>query len=209
MRAHLVKLSHAAAALIILGGCLSVVAHAEDPAITNCTWCHGSGAQGYSPAPGLAGQRAPYLRGQLLRFRAHGRDAPTSRQYMWSATENLSDGRLRALADYFATLTPKPAMDGDATLVMRGRALYQSGLPDENIVACVACHGPEAQGVGSIPRLGGLSYDYLTRRLTDWKEGYNRDGATPMPHIAGNLSPDQVHALSSYLSFVRYAGVNK
>ena len=209
MRAHLAKLRYAAAALMVLGAGVAGAARAEDPAITNCTWCHGSGAQGYSPAPRLAGQRAPYLRGQLLRFRAHRRDAPTSRQYMWSAADNLSDGRLRALADYFATLTSKPAMDGDATLVTRGRAIYQNGLPEENIAACVACHGPEAQGVGLIPGLGGLSYGYLTRRLTDWKEGYNRDGATPMPHIAGTLSPDQVNALSSYLSFVHHAGAGK
>ena len=106
---------------------------------------------------------------------------------------------------------PRRAIQGELAdaHMTRGRAIYQNGLPEENIVACVACHGPEAQGVGLIPGLGGLSYGYLTRRLTDWKEGYNRDGATPMPHIAGTLSPDQVNALSSYLSFVRYAEVGK
>jgi cytochrome c553 len=209
MRAHLAKFSSTAAALIVLGAGLSGAVHAEVPAIANCTWCHGSGAQGYSPAPRLAGQHAAYLREQLLRFRAHGRDAATSRQYMWSAADNLSDGRLRALANYFAALKPKPALDGDTALVTRGNIIYQNGLPDENIVACVACHGPESQGVGMIPRLGGLSYDYLARRLTDWKAGYNFMAATPMPHISGNLSPDQVQALASYLSFIRYAGVSK
>ena len=208
MRADFTKLLYAAV-LMALGASVGGAARAEDPAITNCTWCHGSGAQGYSPAPRLAGQRASYLRSQLLRFRTHRRDAPTSRQYMWSAADNLSDWRLRALTDYFATLSPKPAMDGDVALVTRGRTIYQNGLPDENIVACVACHGPEAQGVGTIPRLGGLSSEYLKRRLSDWKTGYNRVGATPMPHIAGNLSPDQVQALASYLSFVRYAGADK
>ena len=202
MRAHLAKLRFTAAALMVLGAGIVGAARAEDAAVQNCTWCHGSGAQGYTPAPRLAGQRAAYLRSQLLRFRTHGRNAPVARQYMWSAADNLSDGRLRALADYFASLAPRPAMDGNAAQAAPGRAIYQNGLPDENIVACVACHGPDAQGVGAIPRLGGLSYDYLVRRLRDWQAGYNSAGARPMPHIAGNLSPAQIDALASYLSFI-------
>ena len=88
--------------------------------------------------------------------------------------------------------------------VKRGpEANYQSaenGLPDENIVACQACHGPEAQGVREIPRLGGLSYSYLKHRLETWSQGYDAS-ATPMPKVARSLSPNQVAALASYLSF--------
>ncbi len=206
MRSRLAEALLIAAASTILFAGLASPAGAEDPAIGNCTWCHGGGAQGYLPAPRLAGQQRAYLRAQLERFRMHGRDAPASIQFMWAAAENLSDGRMRALTDYLAALDTKPAMDGNPALEGRGRDIYQNGVADENIVACVACHGPHATGVGAIPRLDGLSHSYLVRRLTDWQNGYNRAGATPMPHIAGNLSPDQIDALSSYLSNTRYAG---
>ena len=94
------------------------------------------------------------------------------------------------------------ANDGDRELTSTGRTIYQQGLPDANIAACVACHGPNAEGVAEIPRLGGLAYTYLKRRLQQWGEGYHATAREPMPRIASKLSRDQIEALASYLSFV-------
>jgi cytochrome c553 len=178
-------------------------AWAESPGVRNCTWCHGGSAQGYTPAPRLAGQRYLYLENQLVDFHARTRDNPFSKQYMWGAAANLSPQSVRELAMYFSMLPPKAANDGDAEYVALGRTIYQEGMPDSNIVACVVCHGPNAQGVGPIPRLGGLAYTYLKRRLEQWSEGYHAAAGPPMPDIAGKLSSDQVRALASYLSFVK------
>jgi cytochrome c553 len=178
-------------------------AHAESLPVRNCTWCHGTSAHGYMPAPRLAGQRAEYIENQLISFRHHTRDNPFSRQYMWGAAANLSPATARALAGYFSALPPKAANDGHWALAARGEAIYQLGLPDFNIVACVACHGPNAEGVREIPRLAGLEYPYLKRRLAQWGEGYHSGAARPMPGIASKLSPDEVEALASYLSFIR------
>ena len=86
--------------------------------------------------------------------RAHARQS-YSKLYMWGAAANLSPRAARNLAIYFSTLPPKAANDGDRERVATGRAIYQEGIPDSNIAACVACHGPVAQGVSEIPRLGG------------------------------------------------------
>jgi cytochrome c553 len=59
----------------------------------------------------------------------------------------------------------------------------------------------EAQGVREIPRLSGLSWSYLKRRLEDWSQGRDTWG-TSMPKVARSLSPNQIAALASYLSFV-------
>jgi cytochrome c553 len=191
-------------ALIAIGLAIFTVAgRAESPAVRNCTWCHGTSAQGYTPAPRLAGQRAQYIENQLASFHAHARDNPLSKQYMWDATASLSAQAARNLAMYFSTLPPKAARDGDTELAAMGRTIYQEGMPDSNIVACVVCHGPSAEGIGQIPRLGGLAYSYLTRRLEEWGEGYNAAAGPPMPGIASKLSPDQIAALASYLSFVK------
>jgi cytochrome c553 len=176
---------------------------AESPAVKNCTWCHGTLAQGYTPAPRLAGQRPEYLQNELASFRTHGRDNPLSKQYMWGAVANLSTQTARELAAYFSTLPPKAAADGDAALVATGKSIYQEGRPDANIVACVVCHGPNAEGVGQIPRLGGLAYSYLKRTLEEWGRGYHIASGPPMPDIASKLSSDQIEALASYLSFVK------
>ena len=97
-------------------------------------------------------------------------------------------------------LRPKPAHDGVGELAAIGRDIYLDGIPEFNIVPCAACHGPNAEGVRDIPRLGGLSYAYLKRRLEQWDHAA---APPPMPRIASKLPPDQIEALASYLSFVR------
>ena len=171
--------------------------------VRNCTWCHGSSAQGYAPAPRLAGQRQQYIVKQLSGFRTHRRDNPFSKMYMWPASANVGPWAARYLADYFARLHPQAADDGNKALVAIGRAIYQEGVPNANIAACVACHGPRAQGIGEIPRLGGMSYSYLQKRLEQWHAGYDAAALHPMPHVASNLSSDQIAALASYLSYIK------
>jgi len=122
---------------------------------------------------------------------------------MWGAAGSLSPQTVRDLATYFSSLPADAANDGDRELAAFGRTIYQQGLPDANIAACVACHGPNAEGVAEIPRLGGLAYTYLKRRLQQWGEGYHATARPPMPRIASKLSRDQIEALASYLSFVK------
>jgi cytochrome c553 len=166
---------------------LALSAHAESALVRNCTWCHGGSAQGYTPAPRLAGQRRIYIEQQLASFASRARDAPFSKQYMWGAAANLRPWEAHALSVYFSNLPPRAADDGDRELVALGETIYQRGMPDANIAACVACHGPRGEGVGMIPRVGGLAYTYLKRRLEQWAEGYHGTLGHPMPHIATQL----------------------
>ena len=175
----------------------------ESIGVRNCTWCHGTSGQGYMVAPRLAGQRPQYIESQIRSFREHSRDNPFSKQYMWGAAANLRADEARDLADYFASLPPKAAHDGRRVLAERGQTIYLQGIPQANVVACLACHGPGGQGVREIPRLGGLSYFYLKRRLEEWGQGYHSAPESPMPLAASTLGPGEVEALASYLSFVK------
>ena len=175
----------------------------ESAAVRNCTWCHGTGAQGYTVAPRLAGQRPQYMMSQIRSFHEHTRDNPFSRQYMWGAVAALNPHTARDLAAYFASIPPKPANDGDASLASRGRTIYMDGIPEANIVSCYACHGPNAEGIRDIPRLGGLAYFYLKARLEQWGQGYHSTPGSPMPIVASHLGAEDVEALASYLSFVK------
>lgn len=171
--------------------------------VANCTWCHGTSAQGFSTAPRLAGQRQRYIENQLVSFRRHTRDNPFSKQFMWGAVAALDAQSAHDLANYFSALPPKAAGDGERDLAATGKTIYELGNPDANIAACQVCHGPKGEGVREIPRLGGLSYFYLKRRLAQWGEGYHAAAEYPMPLVASKLSPDDIEALASYLSFVR------
>ena len=135
----------------------------ESASVRNCTWCHGTSGQGYMVAPRLAGQRAQYIESQIRSFRQHTRDNPFSKQYMWGAVAALGPHEARDLAIYFAAIAPRPANDGNRDLAARGRKIYLEGIPESNIVSCYACHGPNAEGVRDIPRLGGLALFLLER----------------------------------------------
>jgi cytochrome c553 len=135
--------------------------------------------------------------------RAEARDNPFSQQYMWGATATLGPQTAQDLAVYFSTLPPTPANDGDRALAEIGRDIFLEGIPEYNIASCAACHGPNAEGIGQIPRLGGLSYSYLKRRLAQWGEGYHVAAEPPMPRIASRLAPNEIAALASYLSFIQ------
>jgi cytochrome c553 len=171
--------------------------------VQNCTWCHGTSAQGFANAPRLAGQRPQYIWNQLVSFVEHRRDNPLSRQYMWSAVAALGPQEARDLAIYFSTLPAEAANDGHKGLIAIGRVLYEEGSPETNLASCAACRGPNAEGIREIPRLGGMSYAYLKRRLEEWGEGYDAFATPPMPGIARKLYPNEIEALASYLSFVQ------
>lgn len=169
----------------------------------NCTWCHGNpSAQGFWIAPRLAGQRQQYIEKELFSFSNHTRDNPSSKQYMWGAVANLSPQMVIDLANYFSTLSPRAADNGDKALVTMGKTIYEQGIPASNIVSCFVCHGPNAEGVGEIPRLGGLSYTYLKKRLEEWGKGYHVT-AEPMPQVAKELTQVEIEEIASYLSFVK------
>ena len=195
------KHSHTKMAVLAISLATAGPLLADDLPVRNCTWCHGTSAQGYYNAPRLAGQKVDYLVNQLQAFATHKRDEFLSPKYMWYAAAHLDPATARNLAEYFSALPPEAATDGDSELAAEGKNIFENGVPDENIAACQACHGPEAQGVREIPRLGGLSYSYLKRRLEDWSQGRDTWG-TSMPKVARSLSPNQIAALASYLSFV-------
>ena len=192
-----------AIAAIVASAFSAAPAGADSAAVRNCTWCHGTDAQGYTVAPRLAGQRPQYIMSQIVSFHQHTRDNPFSRQYMWSAVAALDPGTARDLANYFASIPPRPANDGDAALAARGKRIFMDGIPEANIVSCYACHGPNGEGIRDIPRLGGLAYFYVKARLEQWGKGYHSTPGSPMPMVASHLGPDEIGALASYLSFVR------
>jgi cytochrome c553 len=203
IRLNLAIVALVAASISSFAGDSEPISFGEKLANTNCGWCHGASAQGFATAPQLAGQKPAYIVNQLRSFYDHSRDNPLSRLYMWGAAAKLDPVTARSLAAYYSTVEAEPAQDGERELVAAGRTIYQEGLPDANIVACVACHGPDAEGVRDIPRLGGQSYYYLKRRLKQWGEGYHAAAGPPMPGIASRLSLNDIEALASYLSFVR------
>ena len=172
-----------------------------------CKDCHGRSAQGfhgYFPIPRLAGQHPEYLKNQLQAFIEHRR----TNNIMFNVAHSLSPAMMDALAADFRALNPPPLGGGPRRLVPAGEKIFQNGVPEANVAACGACHGPEAQGIGEIPRLAGQLPDYLYNKLINWSKERGQNPTEPdisavMSPVAHSLTKQQVEAVAAYLSDLR------
>jgi cytochrome c553 len=89
-----------------------VVAHGRKPDIFACAYCHLPNGEGRPENASLAGLPAAYIVRQMADFRAVRRKASEPRQgpvsYMVSLASKTNDDEVRAAADYFSSLKPKP-----------------------------------------------------------------------------------------------------
>jgi cytochrome c553 len=172
--------------------------------IAYCLDCHGPSAQGYRgyfPIPRLAGQQPEYLENQLRAFIERRR----ANSIMFSVAHVLSPAMISALAEHFRHLHPRPLGGGPRSLIGAGRKIFEDGIPEANVAACAACHGPGAVGNGQVPRLAGQLYPYLVKALANWSNERGQNPSQPdtsliMEPVAHSLNRSQVEAVAAYLS---------
>ena len=172
-----------------------------------CKDCHGVSAQGfngYYPIPRLAGQQPEYLQNQLRAFIEHRR----TNNIMFNVAHSLSPAMLSALAAHFASLHPPPIGGAPRQLVATGRKIFEDGMPEVNIAACAACHGPDATGSGQIPRLAGQLYPYVIKTLNNWGKERGQNPTEPdtsaiMSPVAHSLNRSQIEAVAAFVSTLR------
>jgi len=175
-----------------------------DAKLAYCKTCHGLSAQGFrgaNPMPRLAGQQPEYLRNQLEAFIERRRTNPV----MFNVAHVLTPGMLEALSGRFKDLDPKPLGGEPKELIAAGKTVYDEGVAGAQIPPCGTCHGPEAKGADTFPRLAGQLYDYTERKLTNWSKERGQDRAKPdtsaiMEPIAHGLTPQQIAEVSAYLA---------
>jgi cytochrome c553 len=200
-----------AAQAAILAIVVSAAARADDRGsvrakLEYCKVCHGMSGQGYYgylTMPRLAGQQPQYLENQMRAFAEHRRASSV----MSGAARSLSPSMVAALANHFHDLNPGPMGGGPRERLSLGRTIYEEGLPEANIPACSACHGPGARGQDEIPRLAGQLYSYTVKELTNWSrergQGAKDDPSAVMVPTAHNLTQSQISAIAAYLSYLK------
>jgi len=167
-------------------------------ATQTCAACHGPHGISTSPAfPHLGGQQSVYIEAQLKGFKDHSRGDPGAQAYMWGMSSQLDDETIKGLAAYYASQSPPRGAAGDNALIAKGKALYESGLPDDGVPACVACHGVNAEGKEGVPRLAGQHAPYLVKQLAYFKS-LQRGNAPVMHAIGDKLSFEQMQAVAAF-----------
>ena len=192
-------------ALALAGASASAIAQDSDAgtlAREVCASCHGPGGRSISSTfPRLAGQQAQYLEGQLKAFRGRTRGDPMAQAYMWGMASQMDDGTIEKLAAYYAAQQPAHGRAADAKLAQRGKVIYESGIPSANVPACGTCHGKNAEGNGTFPRLAGQHAEYLVKQLSLFKSALRSGGNAPIMHnISEGMTFEQMTEVSAYLA---------
>lgn len=165
---------------------------------SKCFLCHGEGGKSLSPEfPRLAGQQSAYVVAQLKAFKNQTRSDPDAVAYMYGMASLLSDNMMKALGDYFQSLTPVKAKTEPTGEVSEGKDIFEHGIASENVPACQTCHRAGATGQGLFPRLAGQHTQYIIKQLNAFKSGVR---ASPiMNSVASNLTAAQMQAVADYV----------
>ncbi|HEY6022467.1 MAG TPA: c-type cytochrome [Candidatus Paceibacterota bacterium] len=172
-----------------------------------CQDCHGPSGQGYHgyyPIPRLAGQHTEYLKNQLQAFIERRR----TNNIMFSVAHVLRPAMIEALATKFENFNPKPVGGAPRKFVAAGKKIFEDGVPERNVAACAACHGPDATGRGRFPRLAGQLYPYVIKELTNWSSERGQIKGTPdtsfiMQPVAHSLTKPEIEAVAAYVSYLK------
>jgi cytochrome c553 len=192
-----------------LGAVLPMPGQADDlgAKLQYCKTCHGLSGQGYHgyfPMPRLAGQQPQYIENQLRAFIEHRR----KNLIMANVAHALTPSMLSSLAHHFRDLNPPPLEGRSRGATAAGKHIYDDGLPESNVPACSACHGPDAKGQDQIPRLAGQLPDYIHDKLVNWtaERGQNSsmpDSSAVMGPTSHNLTKSQIEAVAAYVSHLQ------
>jgi len=181
--------------------------NAVEAKIGYCQDCHGhlgQGYRGYYPIPRLAGQQVEYIKNQLSAFVERRR----TNNIMFSVAHVLRSAEIAAIAAKFHSFDPGTIGGVPKALVAAGKRIFEDGIPEQNVAACAACHGPNAEGRGQFPRLAGQLYPYTIKALSNWSGERGQipgkpDVSVVMAPVAHSLSRQEIESVAAYVGSLR------
>jgi len=170
----------------------------EEKAVNLCSTCHGPRGISTSPEfPILAAQRRGYLESQIDAFRKKTRSEKDAHDFMWGIAGNLDEAIIAGIAAYYSDQPPALGRASDSTLVVKGKELFDKGVPQRGIPACMSCHGANAEGMADFPRLAGQHAKYVIKQL-NYIQSLVR--SAPVMHgIVKDLTPVEIQAVAAYV----------
>lgn len=120
-----------------------------------------------------------------------------ARVQMVGVARHVSIEEATSAIQWYAAQQPAARRGRQSKPMEGGRSIYTQGLQSRGINACQSCHGTEAQGSGTVPRLAGQNALYVAGQLALFRTGERRN--SPMTEISRRLESDQVRSLAAYL----------
>jgi len=120
-------------------------------------------------------------------------------------SQELSDEQRAELKEKAAADKLAAQEQQDAVVAM-GYDIYRNGDLENEISACIACHGPKGEGnkPALFPALNGQHADYLIKTLHDFKQDKRSNVEGNMMHmIARRMSEAEIEATAYYISILK------
>jgi cytochrome c553 len=105
-----------------------------------------------------------------------------------------------ALGAFFASRPAQVHAVEDAELAAVGRFVYRRGNPYTGVSACAGCHGAQAHGTETLPRLAGQHAQYTENQLRQFGQRERRNDNAVMHAVASKLSELEAKAVAAYLA---------
>jgi cytochrome c553 len=185
---------------VLLGG--SALAQADEARAKKivsgvCFVCHGAEGESASEVfPKLAGQHAEYIAKQLDNFKSGKRKSTA----MADMVAKLTPDEMVALGKYFEKQSAPVEALTDAPLAAVGQYIYQHGNKFSGLAACASCHGTDAKGTASLPRLAGQYATYTETQLKQFNQRERTNDNAVMHAIVSKMTPMEMAAVAQYLS---------
>ena len=156
-----------------------------------CAGCHGQNGKPVDKAiPVIWGQQQGYLYIQLRDFKRGDR----KNDIMQPIVSSMERADMLAIAEYFSKKPWPDLGQPRAPKEVANRALRANAS-----VGCTGCHLDQFQGDGTVPRLAGMSRDYMTKTISDFRS--RARGNNPgMSDLMLATAPDDLAALTEYLA---------
>jgi len=151
-----------------------------------CKGCHGLDGKGTAAGiPNLAGQRGRYLMASLKEYK----DGVRVHAALRSIAANMSEADTKAVAAFYASLTPVPASKADIfSPYERGKVVSAE---------CASCHGADGNSKTSgVPNLAGQQPRYFVAATQEYLTGAR--ASAPMDPMLRKLSKLDLESVALY-----------
>jgi cytochrome c553 len=156
-----------------------------------CAGCHGvDGKPADRMIPAIWGQQLGYLYIQLRDFKRGDR----KNEIMQPSASSMERDEMLAIAEYFSK-KPWPNLGQPRA----PKEVATRALRANSSVGCTGCHLDQFQGDGTVPRLAGMSREYMTKTIDEFRS--RARGNNPgMSDLMIATDPQDLAALEEYLS---------
>lgn len=172
-------------------------ARAKKIAGGSCFLCHGAKGESTSEIfPRLAGQHAEYIAKQLEAFKSGQRKSTT----MADMVAKLTPDEMLALGHYYEKMPTQATASKEPQLAAMGQYIYQNGNKFSGVPACASCHGTDAQGTATLPRLASQIPGYIHTQLKSFNKRERTNDNAVMHAVVEKMTELEMVAVAEYVS---------